>query len=84
VTDDAFEVFKFVLYKCLIAFCDLLMTSFTGNVCVLALEFESGFIVVEFPDLPTFVVVAGRTIGHSGFFKLPVMTVFMATGTGGR
>jgi hypothetical protein len=84
VTDDAFEVFKFVLYECNIISGNFFVASLTGYFYVFAFEFKFGFIVVEFLDIPIVIAVAFRTIGHAELLKLFVVTVFVAARTGGR
>ncbi len=58
------------------------MTGAAFYIDVFSVQLESRPVVVEFAGFPFFESVTFFAVGHSVFFKLPVVHVFMALGAG--
>lgn len=80
MTGYAFKIVELVLYKCYLIFLYCFMASRAGNMRVFAIQFETGFVMVEMGDGPSLKAVALGAIDGAICGKLPIVGVLMAIG----
>jgi hypothetical protein len=81
MTGFAFEVFISVLdVSCIPGHC-FFMALVTGNICMLALQFEPGPVVIEIDGFPVLRCMARSAVFNSFFFELPRVRIIMTTCT---
>lgn len=84
MTVDTFKTFEFVLDKADIALLNSFVAAGAVHRSVLAFELEGRFVMVELLDRPLLKSMAPGAVGYAEFFKLFLVRILMAIGTGGR
>ena len=82
MTNCAFEIFHFVLYKSIRPFLNLFVTGCASHIFMCSFQNESSGIMIKFISGPIRKCMASTTIGNTFNCKLSEMNVIMAGTTG--